>query len=116
MAGNMQRLKETDKNTDGVWGIRARVWLLMFATILVCLTLLWFQPDSARTTALLSPPGDIPAQQVQNREWMPHRSPRSHFPAPQMENGTSPDLAEVRLDLFEQMSQDRRSWLDAPQF
>jgi hypothetical protein len=95
-----------------MWGIRAGVWLLLFATILGCLMLAWFHPDFARTTALHSPPADLPAQQVKNRESMPRRTFHSHLPAPQMENATGPDLAEVRLDLFEQMSQDRRNWVD----
>ncbi|MDB6032730.1 MAG: hypothetical protein JWM16_3068 [Verrucomicrobiales bacterium] len=112
----MRQTKETNKNTDGVWGIRAGVWLLMFLTMLGCLMLVWFHPDSARPRASNSTPPNISFKQTQNRELTTPRKFHSRLLAPQLENATGTDLAEVRLDLFEQMSQDRQSWLDDPQF
>src|SRR3954453_8328056 len=98
----MLRIKGTDKNTEGVWGIRTRVWLLIFVTMLGCLMLIWLLPNPTRTTASNSPPTNKHSQQTQHIISIAHRSSPSPLPARQTQTATSPEPPEVRLDFFEQ--------------
>jgi hypothetical protein len=109
----MQQGKQTNKNKDGVLGIRTGVWFVMFVMMLGCLMLVYFHADLARPNAATLTPAAISHQLVvHNRSSRSGRTSHSRLPVQQLQSATSPEPPEVYLDLFEQMSQDRRSWVD----
>jgi len=107
----MRQSIEQNKKADRP-GIRTGVWLTVFGLVLVCLLTISFPKCRATTETSLEDMAD------QDSVIQPHGSVQrtSHikFTPKVSDSGSDYDNEEALLTVVEQLTQDRRTWMDNP--
>jgi hypothetical protein len=99
---------------NGPLGIRTSVWLILFGAVLVCVLTIAL---SRRHTSLVTRDAaseNVAHQESSTRRASFRRTSHIEFTPTAYESGSSSDLDEVQLAMIEQMTQDRRTWMDNP--
>jgi len=108
-------LIEQKKKADGPLGIRTCVWITVSGLVLVCLvTISLSQRPSSRPTTETALE-DVADQDSSNRPQVSvQRTAHIKFRPKVYESGSDYNSEDALLSMVEQMTQDRRTWMDLP--
>ena len=112
----MRHCIEQKDKADGPLGIRIGVWLSVFGMVLVCLLAISLsQRQSSRPTTETALE-DVADQDSSNRSQLSVRwTARIKFTPKVYESGSDYNNEDAVLSMIEQMTQDRRTWMDNSQ-
>lgn len=111
----MRQHLNRNKKVDGPLGIRPKVWLAVSGLVLVCMLIV------SRHHAE-QPTREIAMEEVREQNVPPHSWPMIRRPAQTEVRPKTPEdqigygNGEIDLSMVEQMVQDRRTWMDDPEF
>ena len=110
----MQQHLIRNKKVDAPHGIRNTVWLVVFGLVLVCVLII--------SRHYIAPGREIAAEEVREQDSSPHSSPmvrrtaQTEVRPKAYEERGGYGNGETELSMVEQIVQDRRTWVDDPQW
>ena len=112
-AHTMRERIQQNKKADCPLGIRTGVWLIVFGSVLV--SVLTINLSRHHTS---QPTRDTASEALPDLDSSTHRpsfrrTAHREFTPAAYESGPSDDIGEAHLTMIEQMTQDRRTWMDS---
>ena len=110
-----QRIEQNEK-PDGLFGVRVGVWLTAFGLMTACVLTIELSRHTSRPKTETASQG-VPGQDSSARPQAGvRRMARKVFTSGFYESGASYETGEAQFSLIEQMIQDRRQWMDSPEY
>ena len=111
----MRQRIEQKKKADGPLGVRIGVWFTVFGLVFACvLTISLSQRHSSRLITETPLEDEADQDSLDRPQVSAQRTARIKFTPKVYESGSDYDNEDALLSMVEQMTQDRRTWMDNP--
>src|SRR6266498_1139307 len=103
------------RTADGPLGVRTGVWLIVLVLALVCVLPIKLSLDHTGRPTRGTASEDLADHDSSIHPPASVRTVHKRFPAEAYESGSGYDSRDALLSMVEQMTQDRRTWMDNPE-